>query len=139
MPSGMARSDATTARAAWALTTVEVICRGCKTDRLEDAVVADALADREQDDCDERGGGDQQQHGVECVDEEQQLIREIAGFAGRLRVERCVERERGDHHRAGERDRGCEEKRPASSCEEVFEPEPDRQRQHGSGDGARQP
>ena len=58
-------------------------------------------------------------------------------FAGGLRVERGVDRERDDHHRAGQCDRGREEKRPASSCEEVFEPEPDRQRQEGSGDGAR--
>ena len=117
MPSGMARSEATTASAAWALTRVEVICVRCEADRLEHAVVADALTDREQSDRDERGGGDQQQRRVERVDEERQLIRNVAHFARGPRVERGVERERDDHHSAGQCDRGREEKRPAPSCE----------------------
>ena len=41
----------------------------------------------------------------------------VAHFAGGLRVERGVERERDDHHSAGESDRGREEERPAPSCE----------------------
>ena len=50
MPSGTARSDASTARAAWALTTVDGDLAGGEADRLEHAVIADALADREQGD-----------------------------------------------------------------------------------------
>ena len=114
------------------------LARG-EADRLEHAVVADALADREQCDGNERRSGDQQQHRLECVDEEQQLVREVTRLGGTLRVERRVEREHDDNHRAGERDRGCEEKRPAPSREEVFEPETDREWHDGSDDGARQP
>ena len=55
-----------------------------------------------------------------------------------LRVERRVEREHDDNHRAGERDRGCEEKRPAPSREEVPQPEPYREGHYWSEDGTRQ-
>ena len=91
--------------------------RGCEADRLEHAVVADALTDREQGDRDERGGGDQQQRRVEGVDEERQLIRNVAHFARGPRVERGFDRERDGHHGTGRCDRGREEERPAPSCE----------------------
>ena len=91
----------------------------------------------EKGDCDERGGGDQQQHGVEGVDEERQLVRHVTRLAGGLCIECGVDRERDDDDCAGQCDRGGEENRPASSGEEVFQPEPDRQRQQGSGSDTR--
>ena len=90
--------------------------RGCEADRLEHAVVADALTDREQGDRDERGGGDQQQRRVEGVDEERQLIRNVAHFARGPRVGVALT-ERDGHHGTGQCDRGREEERPAPSCE----------------------